>query len=90
MGNECIIGALCFVPEVMEISSRKVVACNPVKIVKEVSDEMIKWKSEGTKWYQRLPQELHKTLKECKPLQEVPENRVDHQVGYETWKRHSD
>ncbi|MEX0661932.1 MAG: transferase hexapeptide repeat family protein [Balneolaceae bacterium] len=90
VGDECIIGALCFVPEGMEIPNRKVVVGNPAKIVKDVSDEMIGWKTEGTGWYQRLPQQLHETLKECEPLREVPADRVDQDGDYETWgKRES-
>ena len=86
VGDECIIGALAFVKEGMDIPNRKVVVGNPAKIVKDVSDEMIEWKTEGTGWYQRLPKELHETLKECEPLREVPEDRVDQEGGYETWK----
>src|SRR5689334_22588646 len=52
VGDECIIGALCFIPAEMEIPSRKVVVGNPAKIIKDVSDEMIEWKTEGTKLYQ--------------------------------------
>lgn len=87
VGDECIIGALAFVPEGMVIPKRKVVVGNPAKIVKDVSDEMIRWKTEGTGWYQRLPGELHETLKECEPLREVPEDRVDQTGDYETWKQ---
>ena len=86
IGDECIIGALAFLKERMEISNRKVVVGNPAKIVKDVSDEMIEWKTEGTGWYQRLPKELHQSLKECEPLREVPEGRVDQSGGYKTWK----
>ncbi|MDZ7767422.1 MAG: transferase hexapeptide repeat family protein [Melioribacteraceae bacterium] len=67
VGEECVIGALCFVPEGMKIPNRKVVVGNPAKIVKDVTDEMAKWKTEGTKLYQTLPKQLHETLKECDP-----------------------
>ena len=87
IGKECIIGALAFIKEGMKIPDRKVVVGNPAKIVKDVTDEMAGWKSEGTRWYQRLPKELHDTLKECEPLREVPEDRVDQEFGYETWKK---
>jgi len=86
VGKECIIGALAFVPEGMEIPDRKVVVGNPAKIVKDVTDEMADWKSKGTKLYQQLPTELHDTLKECEPLREVPKDREDQEMGYETWK----
>jgi carbonic anhydrase/acetyltransferase-like protein (isoleucine patch superfamily) len=85
LGDECIVGALTFVPEGMEIPERKVVVGNPAKIVKDVSDEMIQWKTEGTKLYQQLPGQLQQTLKECEPLREEPENRLSQSVNYETW-----
>ncbi|MEX0608431.1 MAG: transferase hexapeptide repeat family protein [Balneolaceae bacterium] len=85
VGEESIIGALTFVPEGMEIPRRKVVVGNPAKIVKDVTDEMAKWKTKGTKLYQQLPKELQKTLKECEPLREEPENRKDQEMGYKTW-----
>ena len=87
IGKECIIGALAFVKEGTEIPDRKVVVGNPAKIVKDVTDEMAKWKTEGTGWYQRLPEELHETLKECEPLRELPEDRKDQESGYQTWNK---
>ncbi len=85
IGAGCIVGALTFVKEGMQIPDRKVVVGNPAKIVKDVSDEMLKWKTEGTGWYQRLPKELHETLIECEPLREVPEDRQDQNSDYVTW-----
>lgn len=64
VGEESIVGALCFVPAEMKIPSRKIVVGNPAKIIKDVSDDMIAWKTEGTKLYQSLPKESHATLKE--------------------------
>ena len=63
VGAGCIVGALCFVPAEMQIPARKVVVGNPAKIVKEVSDEMLAWKTEGTALYQALPARLHATLR---------------------------
>lgn len=85
IGAGCIVGALAFIKEGTEIPDRKVVVGNPAKIVKDVSDEMLKWKTEGTAWYQRLPQELHETLTECEPLREIPEGRKDQGSNYQTW-----
>lgn len=85
IGSGCIVGALAFVKEGTEIPDRKVVVGNPAKIVKDVSDEMLKWKTEGTGWYQRLPKELHETLKECEPLREIPDDRKDQDSDYITW-----
>ena len=49
VGNECIVGALCFVPDSMIIPDRKIVVGNPAKIIKDVSDDMLEWKTKGTK-----------------------------------------
>ncbi|MFN1835149.1 transferase hexapeptide repeat family protein [Balneola sp. MJW-20] len=85
VGKECIIGAMTFVPEGMEIPDRKVVVGNPAKIIKDVSDEMAAWKTEGTGWYQRLPRDLHETLEEVDPLREIPEDSVESEKSYRTW-----
>jgi phenylacetic acid degradation protein len=85
IGKECIVGALTFIKEGMEIPDRKVVVGNPAKVVKDVTDEMAQWKTEGTGWYQRLPNQLHQSLKECEPLREVPKGRRDQSGDYSTW-----
>lgn len=85
IGDECIIGALCFVSADTVIPKRKVVVGNPGKIIKDVSDAMIAWKTEGTKIYQQLPYECHTTLKECEPLQREPAYRPVQQDLYKTW-----
>jgi carbonic anhydrase/acetyltransferase-like protein (isoleucine patch superfamily) len=85
VGAECIVGALTFVPADMQIPARKVVVGNPAKIVKDVSDEMIAWKSEGTRLYQSLPARLHSTLTPCEPLREPPPERAEQQRVYRTW-----
>jgi carbonic anhydrase/acetyltransferase-like protein (isoleucine patch superfamily) len=85
VGAGCIVGALTFVPADMQIPERKVVVGNPARIVKDVSDEMLAWKTEGTRLYQSLPQQLHATLVECEPLREVPEDRKTQAAVYHTW-----
>ena len=85
VGDECIIGALTFVPAEMVIPKRKIVVGNPGKIVKEVSDKMIEWKTEGTKLYQQLPYECHTTLKACEALERMPAFRPEQQDIYRTW-----
>lgn len=87
MGDECIVGALCFVSAKMQIPNRSLLVGNPAKIVKEVSDEMIDWKTKGTKLYQQLPQECFETLKECEPLREEESNRPRQEAMYNTWNK---
>lgn len=62
IGEEAIVGALCFVPSGMIVPNRKIVVGNPARMVKDVSDEMVAWKTEGTRLYQAHPKECHETL----------------------------
>ena len=85
VGEESIIGALCFVPSKMEIPRRSLVVGNPARILKTVSDEMIAWKTEGTALYQALPKDCHSSLLLCEPLTEPEENRPTQNSDYKTW-----
>ncbi|MFM7216638.1 MAG: transferase hexapeptide repeat family protein [Bacteroidota bacterium] len=87
VGEGCIIGALTFVPEGAEVPDRKIAVGNPAKVVKDVSDEMLAWKTEGTRLYQRLPSELRVTLKSCEPLRELDADRPVHPADYLNWKK---
>jgi len=83
--EECIIGALTFIKADTKIPKRSLVVGNPAKIIKNVSDQMIAWKTKGTLLYQRLPLECHKTLKECKPLTELDADRPKQVSQFNTW-----
>ena len=85
VGAGSVIGALCFVPTGMQIPPRKVVVGNPAKIVKDVSDEMLAWKTEGTALYQALPARLHASLIACEPLRQLPPDRAVQDSSYTNW-----
>jgi phenylacetic acid degradation protein len=85
IGNGSIVGALAFIPEGTIIPDRKIAVGNPFKIVKDVSDEMLGWKTEGTSLYSSLPLELYKSLKEVEPLRKEPENQKEISDDYSTW-----
>ena len=87
IGDECIVGALTLVKSEMVIPDRKVVAGNPAKIIKDVSDEMIAWKTEGTKIYQSLAKDCNTSLKETTPLTKPVEIESTDEKGYKTWKK---
>ena len=87
IGEECIIGALTFVSAKSTIPKRSLVVGNPGKIIKDVSDEMINWKTKGTELYQRLPKECHETLIKCEPLTEIEENRPTQEQLFKTWNK---
>jgi len=74
LGDECIIGALTFIKQDEKLPARSLVAGNPGKIIKQVTDEMLAWKTEGTKLYQSLPKEMFENWKECESLREIPDH----------------
>jgi carbonic anhydrase/acetyltransferase-like protein (isoleucine patch superfamily) len=87
LGDECIVGALTFIKQDEKIPARSVVAGNPGKIIKQVSDEMIAWKTEGTRLYQQLPEECQETLKLCDPLREISERKPVQQQSYKPFHK---
>jgi phenylacetic acid degradation protein len=101
IGDECIIGALSFIKAGEKIPRRSVVAGNPAKILKEVSDEMLQWKTEGTALYQALPGEMRESwdpveegAAERQRKDEIREyvHQGDHPVirHYKPWKNASE
>ena len=84
--EECIVGALSFIKSGERFERRSLIAGNPAKRIKEVSDEMIGWKTEGTRLYQQLPFEMSKGWKECEPLREIEKDRPIQDKTYQTWK----
>jgi carbonic anhydrase/acetyltransferase-like protein (isoleucine patch superfamily) len=90
MEEECIVGALTFIKSGMKIPRRSMVVGNPGVIIKEVSDEMIRWKTEGTVLYQALPGEMRATWGACEPLREGPAEGTDGMKSspdYKPWKK---
>ena len=86
IGAESIIGALAFIKAETKIPPRSLVVGNPGKIIKQVSDDMIAWKTAGTKLYQQLPKDCFESLEEVEPLREVPEQRPKQENFYQTLK----
>jgi phenylacetic acid degradation protein len=84
--EECIVGALSFIKAGEKFERRSLIAGNPAKMIKEVSDEMIGWKTEGTRLYQQLPIEMFKGWKECEPLREIEKDRPIQDKTYQTWQ----
>jgi len=84
IGDESIVGAMAFVKAETKIPKRSLVVGNPAKVIKQLSDEMIAWKTKGTQLYQKLPTDCHESLKEVEPLREVPENMKVQDDMYKT------
>ena len=84
IGDESIVGAMAFVKAETKIPNRSLVVGNPAIIIKQVSDEMIAWKTKGTQLYQQLPKDCHDSLREVEPLREVPKDRPKQEEVYKT------
>lgn len=84
IGEECIVGALSFVKAEMVFQPRQLIVGNPAKAIKEVTSEMIDWKTAGTQLYQQLPKDCLDTLREVEPLREIPEKRPIQEDFYKT------
>lgn len=84
IGDECIVGAMAFVKANTVFESRQLIVGNPAKAIKEVSEDMIGWKTKGTQLYQTLPADCHETMKAVEPLSEIPKNRPTQDDFYKT------
>ena len=82
IGKGSIVAALTFVSSNKIIPERSLVVGNPGKVIKQVSDEMLAWKTEGTKYYQKLPADCQNTLISCEALTEIEANRPMQQKDY--------
>jgi len=85
LGDECIVGALSLIKADEIFEKRSLIVGNPAKKIKDVSDEMIKWKTEGTKLYQQLAAEMQQEWYACEPLKEVPAERPQQEKLYGEW-----
>lgn len=75
IGESSIVGALAFVKSDEKIPPRSLVMGIPAKIVRELTEEEIAWKSGGTTVYQQLAERSKRTMREVEPLRELPGDR---------------
>jgi phenylacetic acid degradation protein/carnitine operon protein CaiE len=87
IGEGSIVGALAFVPQGMQVPSRSVLVGNPARVVKEVTDEVLAWKTEGTRLYMTLPEAMRKGLQEAVPLEFLEDHRPEHPELFQPKKK---
>ena len=85
IADECIVGAMAFVKAESVFAPRQLIVGNPAKAIKEVSAQMLAWKTAGTKLYQTLPKDCQQTLREVAPLREIPKDRPAQEDFYKTF-----
>lgn len=86
LGDECIVGALTLIKDGEIIPPRCLVVGNPGKIIKQVSEEMLQWKTAGTKLYQQLPADMHRSLGTGEILTPDPPKGELSEKPYRPWK----
>ncbi|MDY7578125.1 phenylacetic acid degradation protein PaaY [Herbaspirillum sp. RTI4] len=75
VGEQAIVAACAFVRAGMQIPPRTLVAGVPAKIIRELSEQEIAWKLEGTLTYQDLTKRCLGSMVEVLPLAELEANR---------------
>ena len=75
IGESAVVAALTFVKAGMLVPPRSLVAGTPGKVIRQLSDDEIEWKSEGTAIYQALSLRCQASLRETEPLSEVEPGR---------------
>lgn len=89
LGDECIVGALTFIKAGEKFPARSLIVGNPARLVRQLDDDMIAWKTTGTKIYQRLPADMFATATLCEPLTEVEADRpMQTTIDYHTLLQH--
>jgi len=75
IGADSIVAAMTFVRAGMEVPARSLVVGTPAKVVRELRDDEIQWKSAGTGQYQELAVRSMQTMREVDALTEVEAGR---------------
>ncbi len=75
IGAESIVAAAAFVKAAFKCEPRSLVMGSPAKVIRQVSDEQLQWKSRGTAEYQQLALRSRASLQEVEPLTEAEPNR---------------
>lgn len=81
VGEYAFVAASAFVRAGMKIAPRTLVAGVPAKPLRELSEQELAWKHEGTLSYQRLAERCHASLREVQPLRQVEPGRPRFDAG---------
>jgi len=75
IGDESLVAATAFVKSGFQCPPRSLLAGSPAIIKRQLSDQEVAWKSNGTLEYQTLTKRCHASLQEVQPLTEAQQNR---------------
>ncbi|MBB3046579.1 phenylacetic acid degradation protein [Litorivivens lipolytica] len=75
VGEEAFVGGNAFVKAGFTIPRRSLVSGVPARIIRELSDDEVHWKTDGTEVYKELVLRYRKSFTPAEPLTELEENR---------------
>jgi phenylacetic acid degradation protein len=75
IGDESLVAATAFVKTGFECPPRSLLAGSPATIKRQLSDQEVAWKSNGTLEYQHLTKRCLTSLQLVEPLTQVQQNR---------------
>lgn len=81
IGESSIVAASAFVRAGADLPARSLIVGVPAKVVRELTDDEIAWKREGTRLYQDLARRSARGMVEVNPLPEPEADRPRLQIG---------
>lgn len=75
VGEDAVIAALAFVKAEAKIPARTVAAGIPARVLRELSQDELRWKHDNMLLYQQLAERSRKTMREVEALSEVERDR---------------
>ncbi|MFZ6772946.1 phenylacetic acid degradation protein PaaY [Undibacterium sp. SXout7W] len=75
IGAESIVAAMSFVKAGMQVPPRHLVVGMPARVLRELTDDEVQWKTQGTAEYHTLTRRSLETMQEVDALTEVEPDR---------------
>ncbi|HMA30200.1 MAG TPA: phenylacetic acid degradation protein PaaY [Casimicrobiaceae bacterium] len=75
IGESAIVAAMAFVKARMVVPPRMLAAGIPARVVRELTEQEMAWKVDGTRGYQQLAQRSRETMRRTRPLAAVEADR---------------
>ena len=75
IGENSIVGAAAFVKAKAEMPANHLIIGSPAKAIRELSEQEIAWKMQGTREYQVLVERCKLTMHQVEPLREAEPGR---------------
>ncbi|WP_293996833.1 phenylacetic acid degradation protein PaaY [Sphaerotilus sp.] len=75
VGEAAIVAACAFVPAGKKVAPRTLVVGSPARKLRDLTDEEVAWKLEGTRTYQELARRCMASMVEVAPLTEIDADR---------------